>query len=121
VGTAIGPTALEISLCDFEVGPGDEVTAIPRTALLITRARATPALADIDPVTALLEVSSAKRWLTPDTKAMMWGRRNVIGSGAPAWELFATEHDLLLIKDCPRAHVATVSGRTIGSLRGAAV
>ena len=119
VGTANGLDALEIALRVLGIGAGDEVITTPMTALAtvlaITRAGATPVLADIDPGTALLDVRSAERCLTTRTKAIIPVHLYGNGSGAPAWASFAAEHGLLLVEDCAQAHLATVSGRPIGS------
>ena len=124
VGTANGLDALEIALRVLGIGAGDEVITTPMTALAtvlaITRADATPVLADIDPRTALLDARSAERCLTTRTKAIIPVHLYGNGSAAPAWESFAAEHGLLLIEDCAQAHLATVSGRPIGSFGAAA-
>lgn len=119
VGTANGLDALELALRALDVGPGDEVITTPMTALAtilaITRAGATPVLADIDPGTALLDIVSAERCLTKRTRAIIPVHLYGNGSAAPAWTAFAAEHDLLLIEDCAQAHLATISGRPVGS------
>ncbi len=119
VGTANGLDALEIALRALGIGTGDEVITTPMTALAtvlaISRAGATPVLADIDPSTALLDVASAERCVTPRTRAIIPVHLYGNGSAAPEWTAFADRRALNLIEDCAQAHLATVGGRPIGS------
>ena len=119
VGTANGLDALEIALRALGIGAGDEVITTPMTALAtvlaISRAGATPVLADIDPGTALLDVASAERCLTPRTRAVIPVHLYGNGAAAPEWTAFAERHGLHLVEDCAQAHLATVGGRPIGS------
>ena len=119
VGTANGLDALEIGLRALGIGAGDEVITTPMTALAtvlaISRTGATPVLADIDPGTALLDVASAERCITPRTRAIIPVHLYGNGSAAPAWAAYAERHGLHLVEDCAQAHLATVGGRPIGS------
>lgn len=119
VGTANGLDALEIALRTLDIGPGAEVITTPVTALAtvlaITRAGATPVLADISPRTALLDIASAERCLTPRTRAIIPVYLYGNGSAAQTWAEFASRCGLALIEDCAQAHLATVEGRPIGS------
>ena len=123
VGTANGLDALEIALRALGIGTGDEVITTPMTALAtvlaISRAGATPVLADIDPTTALLDVASAERCLTPRTRAIIPVHLYGNGAAAPEWAAFAERHGLHLIEDCAQAHLATVDGRPVGSFGAA--
>ena len=119
VGTANGLDALEIALRALGIGTGDEVITTPMTALAtvlaISRAGATPVLADIDPTTALLDVASAERCVTPRTRAIIPVHLYGNGSAAPEWTAFADQRGLHLIEDCAQSHLATVGGRPVGS------
>ena len=65
LGVGNGMDAIEIGLRASGVGPGDEIITTPMTAfasvLAVIRAGATPVLADIDPLTGLLDPASVAR------------------------------------------------------------
>ena len=75
VGVGTGMDALEIGLRTLGLEPEDEVVTTPMTAfatvLAVMRAGATPVLADIDPMTALLDLESVERCLTPRTRVVL--------------------------------------------------
>lgn len=120
VGVGNGMDALEIALRALDIGPGDEVVTTPMTAfatvLAILRAGATPVLADIDADTALLSIDSARRCLSPRTKAAMpvhlYGQLRQMD----AWLAFCRENGIELIEDCAQAHLAASRGRVAGSM-----
>jgi dTDP-4-amino-4,6-dideoxygalactose transaminase len=124
VGTGNGLDALEIALRVLDVGEGDEVITTPMTALAtvlaITRVGATPVLADIDPETALLDLRSIERCLSPRTRALIPVHLYGNGSSATAWAEFAQRRDIVLIEDCAQAHLASLDGRPVGSFGAAA-
>src|SRR5438552_13585125 len=69
VGVANGTDALELALRAAGVGPGDEVilpaNTFVATALAVTRAGATPALVDCDPVHLLIDPAPVEARLGP--------------------------------------------------------
>ncbi len=75
IGVANGLDAIEVGLRASHVGAGDEVITTPMTAvatvLAITRAGATPVLADIDLTTGMIDMESVKRCLSPRTKGIL--------------------------------------------------
>ncbi len=119
VGTANGLDALEIALRTLDIGPGAEVITTPMTALAtvlaISRTGAIAVLADIDPRTALLDIESAERCLSPQTRAIIPVHLYGNASAAPAWAEFASRNGLALIEDCAQAHLATIGGKPVGS------
>lgn len=119
VGTANGMDALEVALRALGIGAGDEVITTAMTALAtvlaISRAGATPVLADIDPATALLDVASAVRCVTHRTRAIIPVHLYGNGAAAPEWAAFAKQYGLHLIEDCAQAHLASVGGRLVGA------
>ena len=124
IGTGNGLDALEIALRALDIGDGAEVITTPMTALAtvlaISRAGATPVLADIDPRSGLLDVASAERCLSPATRAIIPVHLYGNGSSAPEWAGFASQNDLVLIEDCAQSHLAVVDGRAVGSFGHAA-
>ena len=119
VGVGNGMDAIEIALRALDIGPGDEVITTPMTAfatvLAITRAGATPVLADIDPQTALMSIESAGRCVTPRTKAVLLVHLYGQVRDMTAWIEFCTQHEIALIEDCAQAHLATWQGKIAGS------
>jgi dTDP-4-amino-4,6-dideoxygalactose transaminase len=119
VGVGNGMDAIEIALTAAGIGPGDEVITTPMTAfasvLAIIRAGATPVLADIDPDTALLSIESARRCLSPRTRAILvvhlYGQlRDIL-----EWRQLCAENGIELIEDAAQAHLAKIDGKAAGS------
>lgn len=119
IGVGNGMDAIEIALRALDIGPGDEVITTPMTAfatvLAVLRAGATPVLADIEPETALLSIESAKRCLTPKTKAVLLVHLYGQVRQMNAWATFCSQHQITLIEDCAQAHLATLYGKVAGS------
>lgn len=119
VGLGNGMDAIEIAIRALDIGPGDEVITTPMTAfatvLAILCAGATPVLADIDRNTALLSLESARRCVSPKTKALvlvhLYGQVRAMGR----WQAFCSEHSMQLIEDCAQAHLAMWRGKAAGS------
>lgn len=119
VGVANGMDAIEISLRAIDIGAGDEVITTPMTAfatvLAILRAGAKPVLADIEPDSALLSLTSVRRCLSARTKAVVLVHLYGQVRGMAAWQEFCKEHGVTLIEDCAQAHLATWQGKVAGS------
>jgi dTDP-4-amino-4,6-dideoxygalactose transaminase len=119
VGLGNGLDAIEIGLRGLGIGPGDEVITTPMTAVAtilgILRAGATPVLADIDPLTGLLDPVSVERCVGPKTRAVLvvhlYGQMREM----QRWSALCEAHDLLLLEDCAQSHDAEFDG-----LRGGA-
>jgi dTDP-4-amino-4,6-dideoxygalactose transaminase len=119
IGVGNGMDAIEIALRGLDIGPGDEIITTPMTAfatvLAILRAGATPVLADIDADTALLSMSSAKRCLSPKTKAIVLVHLYGQVRDMTEWANFCETEGIYLIEDCAQAHLATLQGKAAGS------
>jgi len=119
VGVGNGMDAIEIALRALNIGQGDEVITTPMTAfatvLAIHRAGAIPVLADIDPRTALLSIESARRCVSPRTKALLLVHLYGQVRAMDAWTSFCLQHEIFLLEDCAQAHLATWSGKVAGS------
>lgn len=119
VGCGNGLDAIEIGLRALGIGAGDEVITTPMTAfatvLAVLRAGATPVLADIDAVTAMLSPESVRRCISAKSKAILLV--HLYGQLGPVEELrsLAHEFDLFLIEDCAQAHGARSNGMSAGS------
>jgi dTDP-4-amino-4,6-dideoxygalactose transaminase len=124
IGVGNGLDAIEFALRGMGIGPGDEVITTPVTAfatvLAIYRAGAEPVFADIDPETALLSPQSARRCLSPRTKAVLlvhlYGRIHAMDG----WVRFCEENGIALVEDCAQSHGAQWQSRPAGSFGRAA-
>ncbi|MBW4521206.1 MAG: DegT/DnrJ/EryC1/StrS family aminotransferase [Scytolyngbya sp. HA4215-MV1] len=120
VGVGNGMDALEIGLRTLQIGVGDEVITTPMTAfatvLAVLRAGATPVLADIDPETALLDLHSVERCLSPRTKAVLLVHLYGQVRQVDRWIDFCAGTGVHLLEDCAQAHLARWQGKTAGSL-----
>ena len=119
VGLGNGLDAIEIGLRGLDIGPGDEVITTPMTAVAtilgILRPGATPVLADIDPLTGLLDPVSVERCIGPKSKAVLLVHLYGQMRDLPRWSALCVAHDLLLLEDCAQSHDAQFDG-----LRGGA-
>jgi len=119
LGVGNGMDAIEIALRALDIGPGDEIITTPMTAfatvLAILRAGATPVLADIDPDTALMSVSSAERCVSPKTKAVLLVHLYGQVCHMNAWQSFCDSHSVHLIEDCAQSHLARWQGKVAGT------
>jgi len=124
VAVANGSVALELALAAVGVRMGNEVIVTPRSfvasASSCVMRGATPAFADVDPVSQNVTAQTIRRSITPRTKAIV--AVHLAGWPCemdPIMEL-AEEHGLRVIEDCAQAHGATYHGRPVGSLGHAA-
>jgi len=103
-------TAIDLALHLCEVGPGDEVIATPQTCFAsqvgIIHRNAVIRWADVDPITGLMDPESARKLVTPKTKAIVavnWAGKicdfstlrtfgvPVIEDAAHTWDTFTTK------------------------------
>src|SRR6185503_2613722 len=118
VGVGNGMDAIEISLRTLGIGPGDEVITTPMTAfasvLAIIRAGALPVLADIDPGTVITSIESAKRCMSPKTRAVLLVHLYGQVGNLDVWRSFCDSSGVHLVEDCAQAHLAAWKGVTAG-------
>lgn len=120
VGVGNGMDAIELALRGLGIGPGDEVITTPMTAfatvLAVLRAGAIPVLADIDPASGHLDPASVQRCLSPRTRAVvlvhLYGQMRAMST----WEALCAQVGIALIEDCAQAHLASLGGRSAGSI-----
>jgi dTDP-4-amino-4,6-dideoxygalactose transaminase len=123
VGVGNGMDAIEIAIRALGIRRGDEIITTPMTAfatvLAILRAGATPVLADISPATGLLDVESAERCVSRNTRAVipvhLYGR----ACDMTQWLDFCSTHSIFLIEDCAQAHDAKWGGESVGTFGNA--
>ncbi len=123
-GVGNGTDALAIALRALGIGPGDEVITSPLSAaysaLAIMMVGARPVFADIDPERMTLDPAATAAAVTSKTAAIM--PVHIYGQAAdmPALSAVARRHGLAIVEDCCQAHLATCSGRPVGSFSAAA-
>jgi len=118
VGVASGMAALELTLRELGVGPGDEVITgahtFVGTVTAIVLAGATPVLVDADPATGLIDVEGVPRAITPRTRALL----PVHFYGHPVdltrLQEIAAGARVHLVEDGAQAHGAKWQGQSIG-------
>lgn len=119
VGVGNGLDAIEIGLRALGIGPGDEVITTPMTAVAtvlgVLRAGATPVLADIDPDTALLDMRSVERCVTPKTRAVLLVHLYGQVRNMERWSTWCQQRDLVLLEDCAQSHDACEANTRAGS------
>jgi dTDP-3-amino-3,4,6-trideoxy-alpha-D-glucose transaminase len=120
VGVATGTDAIMLILRAIGVGPGDEVVTTPLSAaysaLAIMMTGARPVFADIDPERLTIDPSAVEAAVGPRTRAIL----PVHLYGQPAdmrpLERIASRHHLAIVEDCCQAHLATETGRPVGTI-----
>jgi dTDP-4-amino-4,6-dideoxygalactose transaminase len=124
IGVGTGTDALAIALRGLGIGPGDEVITTPLSAaysaLAIMMAGARPVFADIDPERLTLDPAAAAAAVTPRTAAIMPVHLYGQPADMPGLAAVASRHNLAIVEDCCQAHLATCSGRPVGSFGAAA-
>ena len=119
VGVSSGTDALHLALVAAGIGPGDEVI-VPAftffaTAEAVTHAGATPVFADIEAHTFNLDVESARKRITPRTRALI--AVHLFGQCAALDQLqrLCDASGLTLLEDCAQALGAGYDGRGGGT------
>ena len=124
VAVGSGTAALHLALCAAGIGGGDEVILPPNTffatAEAVLAAGATPVLADVDPLTALLDPDAVEAVVTPRTAAIAAVHLYGQPFDAHRFRAVADRHGLFLLEDAAQALGADWQGRPAGSLGDAA-
>ena len=113
-------TGLELALRCLSIGPGDEVIVpdytYPATAAVVNIVGANVVLADVDPLTLLVDYAALEAAVTPRTRAIM----PVSLFGNPLdWDhldAIKERHGLFVIEDAACALGSSYKGRMTGSL-----
>jgi dTDP-4-amino-4,6-dideoxygalactose transaminase len=117
---ANGTIALVAALQAAGIRYGDEVI-VPAytwdgTAAAVLFVGAVPVFADVDPDTYCLDVESARRAITPRTRAVIPVHLAMRFVEMDKLLDLAAERDLLVIEDCAHAHGGQYQGRGAGSI-----
>ncbi len=115
-----GTVAITVALKACGVGFGDEVITTAYTwdgtATAILDAGAVPVFADIDPDTYCIDVESARRLITPRTKAIVPVHLAMRFADMDPLLTMAKTHSLAVIEDCAHVHGGFYKGRGAGSM-----
>ncbi len=119
VGVSSGTTALQLMMQAAGIGPGDEVITVPNTFIATVEAiasiGATPVLADVDPVTWLMDPAAVEERITGRTKAILPVHLYGIPCDLDALGSLADDRGILLLEDAAQAHGARWKGSRIGN------
>jgi dTDP-4-amino-4,6-dideoxygalactose transaminase len=120
VGVGNGTDALALIFRALGIGDGDEVITTPLSAaysaLAVMIAGARPVFADIDPARFTLDPQQIERAIGPRTRAIMPVHLYGQPADMTAIERIASRHNLAIVEDCCQAHLATASGRPVGTI-----
>jgi dTDP-3-amino-3,4,6-trideoxy-alpha-D-glucose transaminase len=120
VGVGNGTDALALILRGLGIGAGDEVVTTPLsaafTALAIMMVGARPVFADIDPRRLTIDPDATARAVTARTRAILPVHLYGQAADMAALERVAARHNLPIVEDCCQAHLATSSGRPVGTI-----
>jgi perosamine synthetase len=120
VAVSSGTAALHAAIHALGIGPGDEVIVpamtFAATANCVVYEGGTPVFADVDPDTLLIHPGSARRRVTPRTRALI--AVDYAGQPCDYDELYgiAAEHGLPIVDDACHALGGAYRGRPVGSL-----
>ncbi len=125
IAVSSGTAGLHMALLTLGIREGDEVI-VPSFAFIavanaVLQVRATPAFADIDPVTLNLTPETIERVLTPRTRAILVVHTFGIPADMVALRDLATRHNLVIIEDACEAIGAEIHQRRVGSFGDLAV
>ncbi|MGD0737231.1 MAG: DegT/DnrJ/EryC1/StrS family aminotransferase [Terracidiphilus sp.] len=125
IAVSSGTAGLHLALLTLNIGPGDEVI-IPSFAFIavanaVLQVRATPVLAEIDPVTRNLDPQTVEQAVTPRTRAILVVHTFGIPADMDALAAIARRHNLVIIEDACEAIGAEFQGRRAGSFGDLAV
>jgi dTDP-3-amino-3,4,6-trideoxy-alpha-D-glucose transaminase len=123
IGVGTGTDAIALALRALNIGPGDEVITSPLSAaysaLAIMMAGATPVFADLDPSRLTLDPARVEAAITPRTAAILPVHLYGQPADMVAIEAIARRHNLVIVEDACQAHLATSTGRPVGTIGAA--
>jgi len=119
IGLSSGTSALELALKAVGIGPGDDVivptNSFFATAEAVSNVGARPIFADVDPVTFHIDLASAERVTTPQTRAIIPVHLYGWALDMAPLERFAAKHKFQLIEDAAQASGIGRAGKKVGS------
>lgn len=120
VGVANGTDAIIIALLALGIKTGDEVITVSNTAVptvsAIRSVGAIPVFCDVDPETALMDITNLAQHFTEKTRAII--PVHLFGNVVDIEKIYQIidGRDIKIIEDCAQAHGATLRGKMVGTL-----
>jgi dTDP-3-amino-3,4,6-trideoxy-alpha-D-glucose transaminase len=123
VGVGTGTDAIALALRALGIGPGDEVITTPLsaayTALAIVMTGAQPVFADVDASRLTVDPLAIEAAITPRTRAIVPVHLYGQPADMTAIARIAEARALAIVEDCCQAHLATCSGKPVGTIGSA--
>jgi dTDP-4-amino-4,6-dideoxygalactose transaminase len=120
VGVGTGTDGIALVLRALGIGAGDEVITTSLTAaytaLAITMVGARPVFADIDADRLTLDPAAVDAAVTARTRAIVAVHLYGQAADMEALGSVASRRALPIVEDCCQAHLATASGRPVGTI-----
>jgi len=115
-----GTIALELAMRSLGIGPGDEVI-VPdytfiATAGAVVAIGAIPRFADVDPISANIDLESAEKLVTSFTKAIIVVHFAGLPVDMDKARAFATRHGIKLIEDAAHAWGSQWNSKGVGAI-----
>lgn len=115
-----GSTAIEVSLRNAGIGPGDEVITPASTWVATNLAPvvvgADPVFADVSPDTYCIDPDKIEEAITPRTRAIILVHIGGYVCDMDRIMAIAQKHDLVVIEDCAQAHGSKYRGKVVGGI-----
>jgi len=119
IGVDNATNGIFLSLKALDIGSGDEVITVANTAVptvsAIVQAGAIPTFVDVDPKTALMDVSLLEDRITEKTRCIIPVHLYGQCVDMPPLMALAKKYDLKIVEDCSQSHGATQNGKKSGS------
>lgn len=124
IGVANGTDALRLSLRALGIGRGDKVLTVaftsPFTSVAIVEEGAIPVYCDVDELTWTIDAKDCERKIDKHVKAIMPVHIYGNPSNMEAIIKIAENYNLKVIEDACQAHMASISGKKVGTFGDAA-
>ena len=119
VACANGTDSLYIIMKSLGIGPGDEVMTVANSWIssseTIGQTGAKPVFIDIEEQFMSMDASQLKKYLTPQTKAIIAVHLQGQYIDLDAIQAFCEQHNIYLIEDCAQAHLSSYNGKIAGT------
>lgn len=115
-----GTIAIEIALKAMGIGPGDEVI-VPdytfiATAGAVANIGAIPRFADVDPISANIDLDSAEKLINPHTRALIVVHFAGLPVDMDKARAFAKKHNIRLMEDAAHGWGSQWDGQGVGAI-----
>jgi dTDP-4-amino-4,6-dideoxygalactose transaminase len=120
IACSSGTAAVHIALGALELPPGSEVitSAVTDMGSLtgMLYQGLVPVFADLDPGTLNMDPASARRCITPRTRAILVVHHSGLAADMDAYLELGREFNLPVVEDCAQAYGTSYKGRLVGTM-----